>query len=469
MNLDIHLKIFRSNVTITIGWHWVRFFIILSAVLISTVAAYWGTSQAQLLLLGISIGIAGVLLLLQHPTLGFFVVLLGGIFSSYYGESGVNVVVFILAAMLVLWVLEMLVVKRRFEFVRSRVLLPAVILIFISLLAFGMGQIPWFLFAQQAPMDAQLGGFAIFVLSAGALILAAHRFQDEKWLRRFLWSFIILGAIYIVGRSIRLPSIDIWYNRGFAAGSMFWTWLVALALSQAVFNTQLKTSLRIGLGALVILTFYVAVVQSYDWKSGWLPPLVSMAVILGLRFKRLLIISVPIAVMTVGILAVSLIGTDEYSWGTRVDAWLIVLEISKLNPLLGLGFSNYYWYTPLFPIRGWSVSFNSHSQFVDLIAQTGIAGLIVFLWIFAEGAQLSWRLINKAPAGFAQSYSYGALAGIAGTLVAAFLVDWVLPFVYNIGFTGFRASILPWIFIGGLIALEQKYDRAEATAIMGRH
>jgi hypothetical protein len=39
--------------------------------------------------------------------------------------------------------------------------------------------------------------------------------------------------------------------------------------------------------------------------------------------------------------------------------------------------------------------------------------------------------------------------------VAAFLVDWVLPFVYNIGLTGFRASVLPWIFIGGLIAIEQ--------------
>jgi hypothetical protein len=34
-------------------------------------------------------------------------------------------------------------------------------------------------------------------------------------------------------------------------------------------------------------------------------------------------------------------------------------------------------------------------------------------------------------------------------------VDWVLPFVYNIGLTGFRASILPWIFMGGLIGVEQ--------------
>jgi hypothetical protein len=39
--------------------------------------------------------------------------------------------------------------------------------------------------------------------------------------------------------------------------------------------------------------------------------------------------------------------------------------------------------------------------------------------------------------------------------VAASLVDWVLPFAYNIGLAGFRASILPWIFMGGLVCVEQ--------------
>jgi hypothetical protein len=32
-----------------------------------------------------------------------------------------------------------------------------------------------------------------------------------------------------------------------------------------------------------------------------------------------------------------------------------------------------------------------------------------------------------------------------------------LPFVYNIGFTGFRASVLAWLFLGGLISLEHVY------------
>jgi hypothetical protein len=463
MNIDLNFKIFRSKLKITIGWMWIRFFVVLAAVLISTSAAYWGSSEILMLLAAVPIAIAGVLLLLKYPNIGFVFALLGGMFLHFYGPSAISAVVIIIAAMLGLWVLDMLVVKRRFEFIKSRSLLPVVVFMVISLVAFGMGQIPWFIFAQQAPLDSQAGGLAIFLLSAGTLIMAAHRFRDERWLRIFMWVFIVLGAMYIVGRTINFPNIDELYNWGFTGGSMFWTWLVAMASSQVVYNPKLKTGIKVLLVLLVGLTFYVAMTQAYDWKSGWLPPLVCVAVILGMRFKRLVILIVPIAVVMVGIIFTVLVATDEYSWGTRVDAWLIVLEISKVNPFLGLGFSNYYWYTPLYSIRGWSVNFNSHSQYIDLIAQVGILGLFCFLWIFAETLRSIWKLVNKLPGGFPLAYSYGTLAGVAGTLLAAFLVDWVLPFVYNIGFAGFRASILPWIFIGGLISIDQLYGQSVET------
>ena len=38
------------------------------------------------------------------------------------------------------------------------------------------------------------------------------------------------------------------------------------------------------------------------------------------------------------------------------------------------------------------------------------------------------------------------------------LADWILPFVYNIGFPGFQASVLVWLFLGGLVALENMPD-----------
>ena len=59
--------------------------------------------------------------------------------------------------------------------------------------------------------------------------------------------------------------------------------------------------------------------------------------------------------------------------------------------------------------------------------------------------------------GFAKGYVYSIFASVFGAAMAAFLVDWLLPFAYNIGLDGVRASILPWIFFGGLISIEQIY------------
>jgi hypothetical protein len=47
------------------------------------------------------------------------------------------------------------------------------------------------------------------------------------------------------------------------------------------------------------------------------------------------------------------------------------------------------------------------------------------------------------------------LAVGAGALAIMFIADWILPFVYNIGFAGFQASVLIWLFLGGLVVLSR--------------
>lgn len=455
MNFDINLNFLLFRWKISISRQWLQFGVAVMVALFSVVVSYWGSLQIMLLVPVLVGGIAGLLLLLREIRIGYLLLLFAGIFIPFSGPGGVNATVLMVASLLGLWLMDMFIVKRQFQFVRSRAMLPVVFLLVISIIAFGMGRLPWFLFANQAPLDSQIGGFVIFVFSLGLMVATAN-LVDMKWLKLIVWTFIGLGAIYVFGRSLRLP-VDRFYNWAFTANSMFWTWLVALSFSQAFLNQRLKKSTRVFLFLVTLVTFYVALAQGYDWKSGWVPPLAVVAVIFGLRYPRLLILAIPLALIVAGYLIIDLIASDEYSWGTRIDAWIIVLEISKANPIFGLGFSNYYFYTPLFPIRGWNVSFNSHSQYVDLIAQVGFLGLACFLWIFYEVARIGWKMMNRLPDGFARSYVYGALAGVVGTLVAAFLVDWVLPFVYNIGFNGFRASVLPWIFMGGVVAIENAY------------
>jgi O-antigen ligase len=131
--------------------------------------------------------------------------------------------------------------------------------------------------------------------------------------------------------------------------------------------------------------------------------------------------------------------------------------------LLGLGPSNYYYQTLDIPILGWYVSFSSHNQYVDLVAQFGILGLIAFCWFVFEILRVALRLRARIRDAFAHSYLTGALAGLVGTLAAGMLADWIVPFYYNIGIQGFRSSLLFWFFVGAIIALHRIFSEdAEA-------
>jgi hypothetical protein len=92
---------------------------------------------------------------------------------------------------------------------------------------------------------------------------------------------------------------------------------------------------------------------------------------------------------------------------------------------------------------------------VDMFAHGGLLGLGLFLWFAGEVAGLGLRLRAGHTRGFLAGYVNGVLAAGAGSLVIMVLGDWILPFVYNVGFLGFQASVLVWLFMGGLVALEQ--------------
>jgi hypothetical protein len=362
-----------------------------------------------------------------------------------------------------------MVQQRNIRLVPSRTMLPLIALLVVVLLSFGVGQLQWFA-TSAAPIRAQIGGSIIYVFSVGAFLLMSHLVKDLRWLERLTWIFLALGGLYIAGQVVpgvgRVIDPLYPYNAG---GALFWTWLVALAFSQAVFNRRLQPFWRFALGVLVVATLFVTLVLKQDWVSGWAPSLVAMVVILWAGSPRLALpvtlVGAALAVFrTQKLVAFVDVGDNAYSTMTRLEAWRILLEIIKVSPILGLGPANYYWYTPLFSILGYYVSFNSHNNYVDLVAQTGLLGLGCYLWFLWEASRLGWRLRSQAPEGFAKAYVYGALGGLAGTLLAGQLGDWVLPFVYNVGFEGFRASVLGWMFLGGLVVMEQIIQHPQSSS-----
>lgn len=379
--------------------------------------------------------------------------------------TSLNATTLALFLLLGLWVLDSILRQRRLRLFPSRTIAPALAFVVVAVLAFISGNLPWVGFARPASLMTQIGGLAVFILSIGAFLLVTHQIPGLRWLRWLTWSFLALGAVYIAGQLVPGLGHFLFVTlRLFPTGSavsLFWVWLVALAFSQAAFNRRLDVGWRLVLGGLVLATVYWSLFPARSWASGWLPPLVAVVVILWAGAPRLgLLITVvggALVLLRLNDVTGMVMVNEEYSAMTRWEAWRILGEIIKINPVLGLGPANYYHYTPLYPILGYAVEFNSHNQYIDIVAQTGLLGLLCFVWFVWEVGRLGWRMRRSVPDGFPKAYLYGALGGLAGTLVAGMLGDWVLPYVYNVGLDGMRSSVLAWLFLGGIVVLERLY------------
>ncbi len=453
INLFVILRRRGINPTFLMQW---------GVILLVLLGSFFAGLHPSLLFLALPLGVAGALLFWRQPALALVLTLQAGMIIPFSGPGGVNLTMVGAIALIALWIGGMLFEKQSLWFVSPETTKPALFFLFIVLLAFAVGQLPWYR-TQAAPITAQIGGLMVFVVSIGAFLFVGNKFKDLRWISWFIWVFLGYGALHMV--SWLIPRLgDLYSSRLFAqgaTGSMFWAWVVILAFSQAVFNEKIKTAPRIALFVLVAATMYVAFVLNGDWKSGWMPAAIGMAVILLLRSWRFGYLLALMGIYPAIKIFSNALASDEYSYSTRVDAWTIVLNIVKVNPILGLGPANYYWYTPLFPIRGYAVNFNSHNQYIDLIAQTGVLGLLAFVWLMFCIGKVGWQLRNKVDSGFEKAYVYGALGGWVAVLSAAGFGDWILPFVYNVGLDGMRASILPWVFFGGLVALQIKHRDKE--------
>jgi len=408
--------------------------------------------------------------LFRWPAISFPLLVVSGLllpFSISTGtQSGINISILLSAFIIGAWLLKKVVRTKNLRLLPEPMVIPLLLIPLVSILSFGFGQMDW-LPVDPVPMMAQLGGLALFILTPGIILVTAHQLRDIRSLKWSTWLFLGLGSIYII--TLFIPSLERYGEQIFQRAvldSLFWAWVAAIAFSQSLMNTQLKIPYRVVIAIIGLSAFYFTIIYRQAWTSGWLPAAVAVMTITGLKKPRLAVVGG----MILGALfllqqgffdSIFLSGDNVYSLTTRMEAWRVMFEIIQINPILGLGPASYYGYTPIFSILGYNVSFSSHNNYVDIIAQIGLLGLGLFLWFVWELWRSIWQKRDSVPEGYPRAYMYGALGGLAGLLVSGMLGDWFLPFVYNIGLEGFRASSLAWMFLGGAVALYYIYHPEE--------
>ncbi len=428
-----------------------------------------GMHRIPLLFIVAIFGLTGLIVLLFNPSLVIIGIIPAALVIPFGIGTGtgteLHAGILVVLAATGLWFLDMLVVKRDFRLLSSRPVVPILLLVLSALISFGFGQMPWF-YRGHASISAQLGGTMLYILAACTFLVTGHRLTE----RGLVWTvglFIALAGVFMVTRAfserfsnLTWPILNRFGNG--STGSLFWVWVFCLSLSQLLFNRKLALHWKAALGLVLLAFFYTAFYQAREWTSGWLPALLGAGFMLFISFRKarvpvVLVILLALALNFTQIKDMLMGGGNEYSMVTRLEAWQILLKIIAINPILGVGPANYYFYTPLFPIRGYSVQFNSHNNYIDLLAQTGVIGCGLFVWFLVEVTLLGLRLLERVPKGFHRAFVYGAIGGTIGTAVAGMFGDWIIPFVYNVGFAGFRASLIGWVFMGALVAMDRFY------------
>jgi hypothetical protein len=419
------------------------------------------------------VGLGGFALL-QQPVLGLVALVAAALVAHLeFGtgtEVALNPATLLVPAMLGVWVLDMMR-RREVRLVLSRTNRPLLLFLLAGLLSLLIGLATW---DPAVPRSGnftlvQLAQWAIFAFAAIAFWLTGNLVRDEAWLRRLAFTFLVLGGGLALLRVTPGTMTLVSRVATFAVDrSPFWMMLAALAAGQLLFNRQLTRPWRVFLGAILVA---VGLYTLY-WQRATLSHLAGVAGVAGvlvwLRWPRLrwpaILLLAALAVSGTLFSSVYQFAGGWREWAESGGSRLLligrVIEVTMQNPITGLGPAAYRPYANMEPLlygRAFWIAplINSHNNYVDLFAHVGLLGMALFFWFTVEVTRLGLRLRAHFTEGFAAGYVNGMLAAGAGALVLMMFADWILPFVYNIGFPGFQASLLVWLFLGGLVALEQ--------------
>jgi O-antigen ligase len=426
-------------------------------------------SRYSLLALVVLIVPFGLLALVERLELGLTAMLLAGVFVRFRIPTGtfseIVISLVICGGCIALWLVRMLVVDKRTVLKPAPINLPLLSFIATVVISWVWSRAFRDLLVHEAghPLVSVAAGLVMILLPACSL-LVSNNVRNVRWLQALVWVLLGEGLIILI--------IDPGYSWGAgplqAVGSFLRTngvihvnsqgllsmWCIAFALALALFNRRLHWIARVLLfayaGAWVYWGFYLRIA----WLAGWAPAFVAAAVVAFFRSKWLFVVVIVALVIGAGryYYETGFQAEANVSGVTRLEAYRVNWRITGKHLLFGTGPAGYAsYYVSYFPDEAMA----SHSNYIDIIAQTGIVGSFFLLWFFGAQAWGAYKLRLKLQgrADFAESLAVAILAGTTGCVVAMALGDWLLPFAYTQGIIGFDLALFNWFFMGSLWAL----------------
>jgi hypothetical protein len=302
----------------------------------------------------------------------------------------------------------------------------------------------------------QIASLLTYFISIGAALLIGNFVQSEQRLRYIVGCFIFFGSMMTIFQifSIRHGVLN---DKG-----LWGLWTVIPAYALVIAHPGLKWYWRILFLTLIGLNLYQTVFVNLLWKSGWIPTVIAIFAATLLRSWRwflVLLVAVSLLVYTQQEFFNRMI-EEEMNEGAegRIGMWEINLRVVGDHWLFGTGPAGYApYYMTYYPHDARS----THNNYLDIIAQFGVVGSLIWLWFAAVSTIEGLRLFREAPPGFLKALALAAISGWIGAQASMFFGDWILPFAYNQTITGFKYTVYTWIWLGMLISIRTILTRQQ--------
>ncbi len=393
------------------------------------------------------------------------IVLAGFVPLSIPTGTGSNVVDSLAATSVffAVWVAKMLIIDKRIHFVNGKITKPLLGFIAAVVISIAWSNIflDWAVKSYGSFIKVQLASAVTMIMLPGAFLLVANTVKQSLHLKIMAWLLILLGAIALIANygGVHIPI----NYRGLVP-----MWVVALAYGLALFDEDLPKIVRGFLLAYVVLWVVWGFVLNISWVAGWLPVLFVIGLMTVLRSWKLVLVLVLIGLLVFALNSdyyLNKVLKDEQteSGETRLAAWSVSFRVTRYHWLFGTGPAGYTaYYMTYYPTEAMA----THNNYLDIIAQTGVVGLIFYLLFFFNVSRLGLQLVLRLRK--ERNFLTGlAMAGFAGTLGGIIMMgfgDWMVPFAYTQSIEGFDFIVNNWLFMGTLVVIEQLVNKRDAEA-----
>jgi hypothetical protein len=405
----------------------------------------------------------------EHQELGLAAMLLAGVFVRFRIPTGtaseIVISLLICVGCIVLWIIHMLVVEQRLTLKPASTNVPILAFMVTVVISWGWSRAFRDLLVHEAghPLVSVVATIVMLVLP-GCFLLVANTVRSVNWLQALVWIAMGAGLVVLVidlGSNFGVGPMQSLSNFLYTnpvvhinSHGMLSMWCSTLALALALFDRRLSWPLRALLLAYVGAWVYWGFFIRRTWLSGWVPVFAAAAVVAFMRSKWLFAVLVVVLVVGAGgyYWKTEFQGESERSGQTRLAAYKVNWRITSKHLLFGTGAAGYAsYYMSYFPTEAMA----SHSNYIDIVAQTGIVGTLFILWFFGAQIWSSYKLglELQGRGDFAESLTTAVLAGTAACVIAMALGDWLLPFMYTQGIPGFDLAVFNWLFMGSVWAL----------------